>query len=533
MQSENTLSPTEGLSTLGIQDYAVAHDQNSPDELIRQTLSRGLGDLADNGALMIRTGAFTGRAPKDRFIVKDDLTADTINWNEINLPFSEKGFDQLYRRITRYFKGREVWVRDGSACADPSCRIHIRMVTETPWANLFCYNMFLRPAPGTPPPLPDWTVIHAPGCRAIPEIHGTRQENFTLIHLTKKILIIGGSGYTGEIKKGIFSFLNYWLPLRKGVLGMHCSANIGRGGDTAIFFGLSGTGKTTLSTDPDRRLIGDDEHGWNASGIFNFEGGCYAKCIDLQQEKEPEIYQAIRSGALLENTRFYPGTRTVNYSDVSITENTRVSYPLYHLDGVQDPPMGPAPRHIFFLCCDAHGVLPPIARLSREQAMFQFLSGYTAKVAGTEMGITEPRSTFSSCYGAPFLPLHPMRYARMLGDRLTAARSRCWLVNTGWTGGCFGTGKRMPLPCTRAMIRAALEGKLEKESFASTGIFRLQVPSACPGVTPELLDPRISWQDKEAYDQKEKSLAESYLKNFRKFENKVDPSVLSALPELV
>jgi phosphoenolpyruvate carboxykinase (ATP) len=532
MQTANMPFSVTGLEELGITGYARAHQQLAPAELVAQTISRKEGILADNGALVISTGNFTGRSPKDRYIVRDGRTSATVNWNEFNIPISEGAFDSLYRRITRYFRGKELWVRDGSACADPAYRLTIRMITETPWANLFCYNMFLRPGPGAPSLHPDWTLIQAPGCKAIPEIHGTRQENFSVINFSRKIMIIGGSAYTGEIKKGIFSVLNYLLPLEHGVLSMHCSANMGADGQSAIFFGLSGTGKTTLSTDSERKLIGDDEHGWNGDGIFNFEGGCYAKCIDLSPKKEPEIHEAIRTGALLENVKFYPGSRSVNYSDKTLTENTRVSYPLYQLDHVQDPALGPAPKHIFFLCCDAHGVLPPVSRLTAAQAMFQFLSGYTAKIAGTEVGITEPRSTFSAGYGAPFLPLHPMMYARLLGERLKAGHTTCWLVNTGWSGGCYGTGNRIPLAVTRAIVKAALSGKLDRESFTSEGVFRLQVPASCPEVPAAMLHPRLSWNDPLAYDKMERELASAFLGNFKKFEGRTDPDIVAAAPQI-
>lgn len=518
----------------GLEGYRTAHYQLGPGELEAHAISLGQATEADSGALVISTGDFTGRSPKDRYIVRDSHTEHKVDWNEINLPFSPEGFDRLFHRITRYFRGKDVWIRDGYVCADPGYRLNIRVFNETPWANLFCYNMFLRPAedPESIQPRPDWLVIQAPGCLAVPGIHGTRQENFVLIHFTRRILIIGGTAYTGEIKKGIFSILNYLLPLRKGVLSMHCSANVGSRGDTAIFFGLSGTGKTTLSTDPRRKLIGDDEHGWNDAGIFNFEGGCYAKCIDLCREKEPQIYRAVRKGALLENTQFHPGTRLVNYADKTITENTRVSYPLYLLNNVQDPSLGPPPRNIFFLSCDAYGVLPPIARLTPGQAMFQFLSGYTAKVAGTEVGVTEPRSTFSACYGAPFLPLHPLVYARMLGEKLKKYNSHCWLINTGWTGGSYGQGKRISLSYTRALIHAALDGALEQAEFSEQGLFRLQSPLSASGVPSDILHPRQTWADPLAYDIREKDLALAFRKNFDRFATVADPEIRESLPGL-
>ena len=516
MLSGTLISPLSGWAGPGLEGYTALHYQLTPEQLVQQTLSRGQGRLADSGALVIRTGKFTGRSPQDRYLVKDDQTASRINWNEFNIPISEDSFDRLFHRLIRYFRGKEIWMRDGYVCADPAYRINIRVITETPWANLFCHHLLLRPAASGPAD-PDWLVIQAPGYQAIPELQGTRKENFSIINLSRRIIIIGGTAYTGEIKKGIFSMLNYLLPQKMDVLGMHCSANMGIGGDTALFFGLSGTGKTTLSTDEHRKLIGDDEHGWSDSGIFNFEGGCYAKCIDLRPEKEPQIYKAIRKGAMLENVQFLPGTKRVDYQDRTITENTRVSYPLYYLDQVQDPPMGPPPRHIFFLTCDANGVLPPISSMDSGQTMYQYISGYTAKVAGTEIGISAPKSTFSTCFGAPFLPLHPMVYARMLGEKVKRYRTSCWLINTGWTGGPIGQGYRIALSQTRAMIAAVLNGKLEKAAFIPRGLFRLSVPEYCPGVPSEMLDPRKVWSDAVAYDMKEQELVAAFRKNFEPF----------------
>lgn len=533
MQATGIKNPAAELKLLGISGVTHLHYQLKPAELITQTLARNQGELNDTGALVIHTGEFTGRCPKDRFIIKDPLTAGNINWNDFNLPLEEVCFNRLFKRISGYFRGKELWMREGHVCADPRYRMNIRVITETPWANLFCYNMFLRPSEEELDRLrPEWTIIHAPGCLADPETDGTRQGNFAVIHFSKKMVLIGGTAYTGEIKKGIFSVLNYVLPQDRQVLSMHCSANMGDGGDTAIFFGLSGTGKTTLSADPSRKLIGDDEHGWSDRNIFNFEGGCYAKCIDLDAAKEPQIFQAIRKGALLENTRFYEGTNRVNYSDKTITENTRVSYPLSYIDNAADPSVGDTPENIFFLTCDAYGVLPPIAKLTCGQAMYQFISGYTAKVAGTETGITEPKSTFSACFGAPFLPLHPAKYAEMLGEKMKRHSSNCWLINTGWTGGPYGAGSRIRLAYTRAMVAAALEGKLKDVEYRLHEVFGMAIPASCPGVPDEILDPKNTWKDKAAYDAKAKELAAAFLKNFEKFTSHASPELLAAAPRI-
>jgi phosphoenolpyruvate carboxykinase (ATP) len=412
--------------------------------------------------------------------------------------------------------------------------MNIRVVTEFPWSNMFAYNMFLRPsATELDGFLPDWHIVCAPGFKADPEIDGTRQHNFAILNFTKKMILIGGTGYTGEIKKGIFSVLNYVLPHEKKVLSMHCSANIGNEEhDTAIFFGLSGTGKTTLSSDENRRLIGDDEHGWADQTVFNFEGGCYAKTIDLTREKEPQIYDAIKFGAILENIGFQDGSSTPDYTDGSITENTRVSYPIHHIDNIAEPSIGGAPKNIFFLTADAFGVLPPISKLTKEQAMYHFMSGYTAKVAGTEVGITEPTTTFSACFGAAFLPLHPAKYAALLGEKLNGTDINVWLINTGWTGGSYGVGSRMKLSYTRAMITAALTGQLDAVTFEKLPVFDLSMPSSCPDVPSEILNPRETWSDKNAYDATAKSLAEKFVKNFEKFAAETDASILAAAPKV-
>jgi phosphoenolpyruvate carboxykinase (ATP) len=423
-------------------------------------------------------------------------------------------------------------VRDAYACADPTYRMNIRVVTEFPWSNMFAYNMFLRPTTAEVNTFsPEWTVICAPGFMADAAADGTRQHNFAILNFTKKCAIIGGTGYTGEIKKGIFSVLNYVLPHEKNVLSMHCSANIGKDGDTALFFGLSGTGKTTLSADPARGLIGDDEHGWTDHGTFNFEGGCYAKCIDLTEEKEPDIYKAIRPGAILENITFIDGTNKVDYTSAKITENTRVSYPLHYISNAVEPSVGGIPKNVFFLTYDAYGVLPPISRLTTGQAMYHFLSGFTAKVAGTEAGVTEPTLTFSTCFGAPFLPLHPTKYAALLGKKLADSKAKVWMINTGMTGGVYGVGSRMKLSNTRAMITAALNGELDNVEFVAHPVFGMEIPTACPNVPADILNPRNTWSDKEAYDGKANQLALEFNKNFEKFTTMANEETIAAAPK--
>lgn len=526
--------PTDKLLKLGLKHSDNIHYQSTPEELVNDTLRLGQGVLNDTGALVIQTGTFTGRSPKDKFIVKDELTADTVDWNDFNLPIEQRYFDTIFDEMTAYInKLPEFWVRDCFACADPRYRIGIRVVNELPSINLFAYNMFLRPTEEELEEFePDWTILSTPNLKLDPAKCGTRQSNAAVVSFRHKMILITGTGYTGETKKGIFTILNYILPLEKKVLSMHCSANMGEKGDTAIFFGLSGTGKTTLSADPNRKLIGDDEHGWTGDSVFNFEGGCYAKCIDLAEDKEPEIFNAIRPGALVENTSFFPGTNTINFADGSVTENTRVSYPLDYISNALEPSIGGTPKNIFFLTCDASGVLPPISRLTPGQAMYQFISGYTAKVAGTETGITEPKSTFSACFGAPFLPLHPGKYAEMLGAKMREHDVKVWLINTGWTGGAYGTGKRMKLAYTRAMISAALDGKLEAVEYTTDPVFKLSIPVSCPDVPSTLLIPRNTWADPQAYDAQAQKLAALFVKNFEKYAAFVSPEILLAAPEI-
>ncbi len=481
--------------------------QLSPAALIEQAVLRGEGQLTDTGALMCTTGRFTGRSPKDRYIVQDELTTDTVDWGKVNLPFAPDKFDQLHRRMRSFLEYQTVYVRYAQVGADPAHQINLCILTTSAWQNLFCHNMFLRvPDEELNSFEPDFTILAVPDFKAIPAEDGTRSENFVILNLSKRTLLIGGTGYAGEIKKGIFSAMNYLLP-QQGILPMHCSANIGNGrgkSDVALFFGLSGTGKTTLSADPDRALIGDDEHGWSDTGVFNVEGGCYAKVVDLTREREPQIFDAIRYGAIVENTRFAPGTSTVDYSDTSLTENTRTSYPIDFISNARIPSVAGHPDTIFFLTCDAFGVLPPIARLTPEQAMEYFLLGYTAKVAGTEMGVTEPQATFSPCFGAAFMPLTPGTYARMLGEKIRAHNTDVWLINTGWTGGCYGVGSRISLAHTRALIRATLSGALSPDQvmYETHPVFGLAIPITCPDVPTPLLDPRQTWADATAYDEK-------------------------------
>ena len=526
--------PKYHLVRLGLRTAENIHYQLSPEELVQYALQRGEGSLSDTGALVIQTGAFTGRSPKDKYLVKDAGTAGNVNWNEFNIPIEEKFFDVIRQKMVDYLNHLpDIWVRDCYACADPAFRMGIRVITETPAMNLFAHNMFLRPCEEELEGFtPQWHVIAAPGLKLQPSECGTRQSNAALISFTHKMILIAGTGYTGEIKKGIFTVLNYIMSMQNHVLSMHCSANMGKKGDTAIFFGLSGTGKTTLSADPNRKLIGDDEHGWNDDGIFNFEGGCYAKCINLREEKEPEIYHAVKPGALVENVCFFPGTDRINFDNGSITENTRVSYPLYYISNALEQSVGNIPKNVFFLTCDAYGVLPPISRLTPGQAMYQFISGYTAKVAGTETGITEPKSTFSACFGAPFLPLHPGRYAQMLGSRLRENQVKVWLINTGWTKGPYLVGSRISLTHTRAMISAALEGRLDEVDYQIHPVFGFAFPKSCPGVPEQLLDPEKTWADPEAYHRQEAVLARQFMENFKKYAGGLDPEILSSGPKL-
>ena len=523
------LSTSIGLNNLGNVFWNL-----SPSELVEDTIINGQGILTDTGAIAIETGEFTGRSPKDRFVVCDEKTEDSVWWGDVNIKFTPEKFEALYQRMKAYLIDKDMYVRDAIACADPGFKLNLRVVTEFPWSNMFAYNMFLRPSDEEIENFDaEWHVVCAPGFKADPEIDGTRQHNFAILNFTRKMIIIGGTGYTGEIKKGIFSVLNYILPHEKEVLSMHCSANIGEQGDTAVFFGLSGTGKTTLSSDPNRRLIGDDEHGWSDNTVFNFEGGCYAKTIDLSREKEQQIYDAVKFGAILENIGFKEGSSCPDYADNTITENTRVSYPIHHIDNIVAPSIGSSPKNIFFLTADAFGVIPPISKLTKEQAMYHFMSGYTAKVAGTEMGVTEPTTTFSACFGIAFLPLHPAKYAELLGKKLEGTDINVWLINTGWSGGSYGVGSRMKLSYTRAMITAALNGKLDDVAFENLPIFDLAMPTSCEGVPTEILNPRDTWADKTAYDETANNLAGQFVKNFEQFAAETSAEILAAAPKVM
>jgi len=533
MNNYGRIPKKHDLAYLGLENVETAFWNLSPAQLTEDTIALGMGSLSNTGALSIETGKFTGRSPKDRFIVEDDITRDAVWWGDINIKFDSAAFDKLYDRMCAYLTGKEIYVKDAAICDDPKYKVPVRVVTELPWSNMFVDNMFLRLTDAEILETePEWNIVCVPNFFAVPEIDGTRQSNFAIINFSRKMAIVGGTGYTGEIKKGMFSVLNFILPHQKNVLAMHCSANIGLKGDTAIFFGLSGTGKTTLSSDPERGLIGDDEHGWSEDSVFNFEGGCYAKTINLTEEQEPDIYRAIRFGAILENIIYKDGSSEPDYTDGSITENTRVSYPIHHIDNAVSPSRGGVPKNVFFLTADAFGVLPPISKLTPAQASYHFISGYTAKVAGTEEGVTEPQTAFSACFGAPFMPLHPGVYAKMLAEKIKASGANVWLVNTGWSGGEYGTGDRIKLKYTRAMIHAALDGGFDGVTYENHDVFGLAVPNSCPNVPDEILNPRNTWNDKDAYDKKANLLASKFIDNFKQFESGVSAEILNAAPKV-
>ncbi len=523
-----------GLDAQGLQPSKEVFWNLATAPLVEEALLRGEGQLASTGAFVSHTGAHTGRSPDDRFVVREPACEDTVWWGEVNREISPEQFDGLRDRVCRALESEDIFVQDLQAGADPEHRLHVRVITGSAWHALFARNMFRLPkaADGAGQP-PDWVVLHAPQVQADPARDGTNSGTFVIISFGARTVIIGGTAYAGEIKKSIFSVMNHLLPER-GVLPMHCSANVAKGGsDTALFFGLSGTGKTTLSADPERPLIGDDEHGWGPEGVFNFEGGCYAKVIRLDPAVEPEIYDATeRFGTILENVVLDPVSRVPDYDDGSLTENTRSSYPLSSLRNVVASSRGGHPRNVLFLTADAFGVLPPISRLSREQAMYHFISGYTAKVAGTERGVTEPKATFSACFGAPFLPRHPGVYAEMLGRLLDEHGVAVWMVNTGWARGPYGVGSRIHLHHTRAMVRAALGGQLSGVDFAVDPVFGLRMPRAVPSVPSEMLSPRDGWPDAAAYDRKAGELAAMFRKNFERFADGVGPEVLAAGPRI-
>lgn len=520
------------LQQIGLEKATGVHYNLPVSKLVEATIINNQGVLTDCGALACDTGHFTGRSPKDKYVVADDYTQKTIWWGDVNHPLSTDAFTRIHKKLKSYLSNREIYVKDVYACASPEYRLNIRIITELPWQSLFAHNLFLRPnADELERFIADWTILCASGFEADPALDGTRAKNFTIINFSEKIILIGGSAYTGEIKKGVFTVLNYILAEEKGVLPMHCSSNIGLNGDTAIFFGLSGTGKTTLSADPERKLIGDDEHGWDKTSVFNFEGGCYAKCVNLSAEKEPQIFNAIRFGTLLENTSFYPGTTEVDYSNIEKTENTRAAYPVHFIDNIVVPSIGQSPKNVFFLTADAFGVLPPISRLTIGQAMYHFISGYTAKVAGTEAGVTEPQTTFSACFGLPFLPLHPTRYATLLGDKLKEQNINVWLINTGWTGGSYGTGQRIQLKYTRAMITSALNGHLNHIQYHEHALFGLQMPISCPDVPDEILNPENSWQNKAEYRLTAEKLAKAFTENFSQYQEFATKEITSGGPK--
>jgi len=507
------------------------HRNLFPAPLVEAALRRGEAELAAGGSLVAGTGKRTGRSPKDKFTIKDAFTENKVAWGSANQPFPPDKFDALYERVLDHLKGKELFVQDLFCGADPQYTLPIQVINEYAWHSLFVRQLFIRPtAEELKTHKPEFTIVSAPSFKADPKRDGTNGEVFVLVNFSKKLALIGGTEYAGEMKKVIFGVMNFVLPDRN-VFPMHCSANVGADGVTALFFGLSGTGKTTLSADPGRRLIGDDEHGWSATDVFNFEGGCYAKCIRLSRETEPEIYNAIRFGSVLENVVLDPVTRIPDYDDESKTENTRAAYPMEFIDNAMVPGVGRHPKNVVFLTADAFGVLPPVSKLTPEQAMYHFMSGYTAKVAGTEAGITEPQATFSTCFGAPFMPRAPKVYAEMLGQRLREHKAQCWLVNTGWQGGPYGVGKRMSLPYTRAMVNALVDGKLADVEFEIEPSFGLSIPKSCPGVPPELLNPRNSWKDKAAYDKLAAELSARFAKNFEQFD--AAPEVKAAAPKPV
>ncbi len=525
---------THGLEALGIVRSGPVHWNLSTPALYEESVRRNEGVIAADGPFVCRTGQHTGRSPNDKFVVKEPSSEQHVQWGTVNRPASEAMFGALHGEMMAYLQDRDLYVLDAWVGADPAYRLPIRVVNELAWHNLFARNMFI---PETDPGRltehrPEFTVINAPSFKADPALHGTRSDVFILVHFGRRMVLIGGTSYAGETKKSIFSVLNYTLPL-KGVLSMHCSANVGKAGDTALFFGLSGTGKTTLSSDPQRQLIGDDEHGWSDRGVFNFEGGCYAKVIKLSVEAEPEIYATTRRfGTILENVVIDPRTRVLDLDSAAYTENTRGSYPISFIENHVPSGQAGHPKNIVMLTADAYGVLPPIARLTPEGAMYHFLSGYTARVAGTEKGVTEPKAAFSTCFGAPFLPLNPNVYARMLGEKIAMYRARVWLVNTGWTRGPYGVGSRMKIAHTRAMITAALGGQLDRVPYQKHPVFNVDVPTTCPGVPNEVLDPRSTWKDKAAYDEQARKLAGMFVENFKTFEKDVAPAVIAAGPRV-
>jgi phosphoenolpyruvate carboxykinase (ATP) len=522
-----------GLETHGLVNLKTVRWNLPTPALYEQAIKRNEGIMGHLGPLVVRTGVFTGRSPNDKFVVDEPSSREHIWWGPANRPIGEDSFAELHRRMASYLHGKDIYVQDLYCGADPEYRMPIRIITQYAWHSLFARNLFIQPSP---PELavhePQFVVIDCPGFHAYAETDKTNSDVFILVNFAKRMVLIGGTEYAGEIKKSIFTAMNYYLPF-KNVLPMHCSANYGPAGDTALFFGLSGTGKTTLSADSSRTLIGDDEHGWSDSGVFNFEGGCYAKVIRLSPEGEPEIYAATRRfGTVLENVGIDTHSRRLDLDDYSLTENTRAAYPITHIPNATRSGRGGHPKNVVFLTADAFGVLPPVARLTPEQTMYHFISGYTAKVAGTERGVTEPKATFSACFGAPFMAQHPDVYSRLLGEKIVKHDVACWLINTGWTGGPYGVGQRIKLSYTRAMINSALNGDLDAVDYTRDPLFGLQVPARCPGVPHEVLQPRETWLDKEAYDLQARELAGMFVENFKRFESQVAEQIREAGPRL-
>ncbi len=527
----NHIKSKYGLDNIGLINLSREHWNHNTPALYEAVIRRQEGHITHLGPIAVRTGTHTGRAAKDKFIVAEPTSKDLVWWGNINIAYPEDKFELILRRIQAYLQSKEVYVQDCYAGADPDYQMPIRVITETAWHNLFARNMFIQAPPDKlEDHVPEFTVLHVPNFHADPELDGTHSDAFILLNLGRKLVLIGGTAYGGEIKKSIFTVMNYLLPQSK-VLSMHCSANVNKAGDVALFFGLSGTGKTTLSADPNRNLIGDDEHGWSDNGIFNFEGGCYAKVIGISKEHEPEIYETTRKfGTILENVAYHPVQRKLDLDDNSLTENTRAAYPIPHIPNALREKRGGHPNNVIMLTSDAFGVLPPIAKMTPEQAMYHFISGYTSKLAGTELGITEPTTTFSACFGEPFMVLHPFEYAKLLKERINKHQVDCWLVNTGWTGGPYGVGKRMHLPYTRALVNAALDGSLKDVEFEPDPIFKVLVPRSAPDVPQEILKPRNTWEDKDAYDRKAKELAVKFKENFANYSEKVSPDVRDAGP---
>jgi phosphoenolpyruvate carboxykinase (ATP) len=522
----------QALELIGLSNLGQIYWNLSSPGLIEQAIKRGEGKLASNGGLVAYTGKHTGRSPKDRFVVRNAVTDSTVDWGTINQPIEQERFDALRRRVAEYLQGRDVFVLDARAGADPQSTLPLRVINEYAWHNLFAKQLFIPlNQEELEQHLPEWTIISAPSFKTDPERDGVRSDIAVMLDFQRQEVLICGTEYAGEMKKSIFSVLNFLLPQR-GILPMHCSANEGKKGDVALFFGLSGTGKTSLSSDPKRRLIGDDEHAWSDNGIFNLEGGCYAKCIRLSPEKEPQIYHAIRFGSVMENVVIDPETHEPDYNDDRFTENTRVAYPLEHIDNIVESKRGGHASVLFFLTADAFGVLPPISRLTPEQAMYHFLSGYTAKLAGTEVGINDPEATFEACFGAPFLPLPATTYATMLRDKLNQHNARVYLLNTGWSGGQFGVGKRISINHTRTMLRAAIAGQLEHTETYTDPVFGLHVPLHIEGVPDEIMRPRDTWQDKDEYDRMARTLAERFIQNFEKKFAATAPELAQEGPKL-